>query len=387
MSKRSRFSYSSLTSYEACPASWRQTFLNDDPGLVPQNVRDGAMTHEGIQRYAKVCWPKRSYDCEAGFAIADSYPEPVRGLLTKFVDEFRWEWGTVIGSGTACPVEWELTAKLPSGRTFSGHVDLLRCFEGAATERAYFGEDDTGSSNNLWIVTDFKNRSYNAEEVKVTEENVIPLQLLVYAWLVQANHPEARHFELRYYLLAGYEVGPWEISGDLSWVAALLDERCERMDRDTEWEPHMGAACFTCFHRLTCPLHDKATWERCADNSPEGMLKQLCWYKAQADQLDDLLKRVAGENGPVRIPGWKYEGRQSGSLELREGIDLAEFGLREIDLRGGWNKAKITAAARKLGKANEDNLIDQEAAFWGCWERKPGTISYRAYKDNGDDEE
>ena len=382
MPKRSRYSYSSLSQYRACPAAWKQHYLDGEPGIVPQNVRDGAMTHDGIERYAKVCFNDgkrpRKYDREAGFHIADSYPEPVRSTLTRFVENWQWEWGQMVGAPGVCPVEQELTAPLPCGRTFSGHIDLLRRFEGAASSSSFFGDDDESEAGDgdLWVVTDWKNRYYAAEQVQVRPGFYVPLQPLVYAWIVQSNYSEARNFSLRYHLLTGYEVGPWDVAGDLSWVGELLSERSEVMDRDEEREPCMGIACEHCFHCLTCPLHDTATWRRHTNETPESKLQQYLWHKAQADALVPSLKEVAQASGLIAIPGYTYEGRHSTSLALREGVDLAAFGLAELDLKGDWNKQKINRAAKKI----EDETLRE--AFLECWEERLGSLVYKAYKSD-----
>lgn len=392
MAKRSRYSYSSLSSYAACPAAWKQTYVDDDPGIVPQNVRDGANAHNGIARYAEVCFKggKRpaKYDREAGYLIADSYPEPTRSTLRGFVEAWQWEFGSMVGTDGKCPVEQEFTAKLPCGREFSGHVDLLRCLEGAASSTSFFGEDDDAAleSDDLWVVTDWKNRAYASEMVQVRKDCAVPLQLLTYAWLTQSSKPEARNFDLRYYLLAGYEVPAYQVAGDLAWVGELLSERCEVMDRDVECEPCMGRACDRCFHKLTCPLHDQATWAKHVDETPESKLAQMLWHSAQADALKDDLKGLAQERGLVAVPGFVYEGRQNSSLVLREGADLSPFGYTEFDFRGGFDKNKIRSAKKKM----EDEALRE--AFLLQWEEKPGSLRYAAYKvgngaDSGSDDQ
>ena len=378
---RSPRSYSAFSLVNRCPAAYRLAYLDGDPGVTPPALKNGADTHDAIARYAAHCYRKqRTSDMEEGRTIALGYPEPVRGLVEQFVENWRWEWGSSIVEGVL-PVEQEFTAALPGGQEFSGHLDLLQMYEGASSVvEMPFGMDDTEDGDGaLWVITDFKSGLYG----DVWDEDVAPKQLQWYAWLVQQNFPKARAFELRLYAIRTNYTLSWRMGGDLSYIGHELQAIADRIAAETEWEACPGEACVSCLHVHACPLRETETVKQIAHTEPDDMLAYLLWHTAQADALKPLLKARAELDGPIHTGGYVYEGRRSTSLVPLDRAtfrqDCETLGVEYETLTGDLQKSLLQKAAKKLeeGKRN---------TFLGLLEEVPkGGPVYKAYQDKAGD--
>jgi hypothetical protein len=212
---------------------------------------------------------------------------------------------------------------LPDGKTeFSGHIDLLQRYEGAAAAADNpFGADDDSEAGDgdLWVVTDFKTGLYGD-----FDDETSPRQLQWYAWLVQQSFPQARAFEVRLHSLRTGHVLSWRLSGDLSYIGQELQAIADRIAREDEWEPTPGPACLSCLHIHACPLKDSETVQHITKMAPEQRLRTMLWHKAQASALNDLLKehvKLTGEM--VYLDGRPLYGEQT-----------SEPGVRVVDWAG-----------------------------------------------------
>ena len=377
---RSAHSFSAYSAYLRCPPTYRLCYLDGDPGITPDALKNGSLNHDAIARYAAHCFGKqRKMDLEEGRRIALGYQEPVRGMVEKFVEAWRFEWGTTIVEGIA-PVEQEFTAALPGGQIFSGHIDLLQKYEGAATVEAEpFGADDQPGEGDeaLWVVTDFKSGFYG----DVWDEENAPFQQRIYPWLVQQNYPQARSFESRLYSIRTNYTLSWKLGGDLSYIGHELQALADRIAAEEEWEANPGPACLTCLHIHACPLKDTETVRQITSIDPNELLRLQLWHEAQKQALASLLKAVAEHGGRPQVPGWVYEGRAATSLIP---VDRATFprdcvalGIDPEALRGNFLKSLIEKAAKTLEEGKRDT-------FLGLLQEKPtGKPVYKAYQNNG----
>ena len=124
------FSQSSIRLFADCPHAFYLYKLAGEPQIVPETWHNGTAIHDGLRRYAQVCWRngKRPVkrDREAMEQIALSYDSlDVRDSLRWFARDVAWEWGNVEVWGGECPVEQKLSATLPCGEEFRGILDLV----------------------------------------------------------------------------------------------------------------------------------------------------------------------------------------------------------------------------------------------------------------------
>lgn len=305
---RSPHSYSAFSTFLKCPPAYHLCYVQGDEGTTPPALKGGSDNHEAIARYGAHCYQhKRASDLEAGRKIALGYPEPSRSVIEQFIENWRWEWGATIVEGVA-PVEQEFRALLPDGRTeFSGHLDLLQCYEGAGdVEAEPFGMDDSGTGDgNLWRITDFKTGLYG----EFTEEQP-PKQLEWYAWLVQQCKPGARSFEVNLHALRTGRSVSWRLGGDLAYIGNELQAIADRIAREEQWEACPGEHCISCLHVHACPLKGSRTIEALTQGTPAEKLQAYLWHKAQYKALDGLLKAHVKETGEFIEGGGVCYGEQ-----------------------------------------------------------------------------
>jgi hypothetical protein len=328
-----------------------------------------------MARYGEHCFKsKRSSDLDQARAMLQGYPASNQDLMERFLENWRWEFGTIVVEGSL-PFEQELSALLPGGQTFRGHLDLLQKYDDAATVEAVeqegtFGDDDLPQLGDgaLWVVTDFATHWYDKTN-----------QLRWYAWIVQANFPRARVIEGRVqpFSTFGWAGEPVRFEGDLSSVGEELQGYCDLIAADDEFEANPGAACTSCFHVMACPCRDQDTLQAICGDTPEGHLRKCQFHEAQADAEKVILKGYAKELGRVEADGAVFEGRASLSLVPKSAVtlelDLAEFGLTVNDLTAGVTKAQIEKQAKGL----EDG---QREKFLSLFDQKLGSIRYAVYK-------
>lgn len=345
---RSPHSYSAYSTFLRCPPAYRACYIEGDPGVTPAALKNGAGTHEAIARYAAHCFNKgRKSDLEEGRRIALGYMEPVRELVEKFVEDWRFEWGATIVEGVA-PVEQEFRAMLPDGKTeFSGHLDMLQRYEGAASvEEVPFGEEGVGDGDDaLWTITDLKSGLYG----DCWNDEVAPKQLQWYAWLVQQNYPQARAFKVCLYSIrTGYTL-EWQLGGDLSYIGHELQAIADRIAREEEWEPCPGPACLTCLHVHCCPLKDSETVRAITDIPPETTLQLYLWHKAQYAALNGLLKEHVQQTGETVRVGEVAYGSQvpAPGVKVRDYAGLVALAL-EADEALRTPKSRLPGVARLL---------------------------------------
>lgn len=338
--------YSSISTYIACPAAFRLGYRDGEPPLVRTNLLNGQLLHDGIAAYASHCWRRKlASDFEAGRSIAAAYSEPTRGLLETFVENTRWEWGDVVIKDTA-PVEQHLSATLPGGMLFSGHVDLIQRYLDSASA---FGEDDSGGGDgSLWVVTDWKSSFYGD-----TDTDEAPLQLRAYAWLVQQNWPEARELRVQLQSIRTGHTRWWALGGDLGWIGEELQAIVDRIARDEHMEPRPGPdSCPQCLYAAACPLRGTKTLEVLTEQPLETTAAAYYWHKAQADLARGLLKARAEADGGLLQLGdqgaWGWTERTSlvprDQVALRDVCTLA--GHDWTELLGGYDKRKVQRAVR-----------------------------------------
>jgi hypothetical protein len=305
----------------------------------------GSHCHEIVERYAEHCYRrKRQSDMEEGRRIASGYSADVREIMERWVENWRWEWGTVV-SGESAPVEQQLWGTLPDGQRLSGHIDLLQCYEGAADtshENDPFGAIDAGGD--LWVVTDFKTGLYGD-----FHGEHVPLQQRIYAWLVQQNHEAAQAIECRLSVLRnGYQPEPWLLTGGLGYIGEELQSLCDRIAADEHCDPIPNRACIGCQAALACPCRDTETMRRILTDDPGDTLRQYLWHKGQMAALREQLQShyAAGESASADGYQWG-EYQSSPGVRVTDWQDLVALALEAND-ELTTSKTKLPGVARLL---------------------------------------
>lgn len=314
-----RWSHSRLQTYLSCPCAYKLHYLDKEPQIASDPMRDGSAFHEAIARYAEHCWrggrKSRSTDFDEGRKIAQGYPD-LEDDIVRWVENTVWEWGAILPGDTK-PVEVMYNADLPSGDEFCGIVDLLQRYSGGVADDPFAESDD------LWSLTDYKSGWATYPEDKA------PLQLLGYAWLVQKTWPEARVFDLRIHSVrAPWSPKPWRVEGNLSWVAEKLDAIADRVRRDTEFSPSVGPACMTCNLVAACP-HAQTNTLSTLSEDPVAIGRQVALLEARVKQGKALLKAAVKGRGPIPTdePGkaWGWERTESTKpASARQGCEVIE---------------------------------------------------------------
>ena len=340
---RSNRSHSAYSAFEKCPPTYRLTYVEGDEGITPYYLRDGSLRHDFAARYGQHCFARgRKFDLEEGRRLALGYPDDVRESLENFIENWRFDWGTTIVEGIA-PVEQEFRAKLPGGATFTGHIDLLQKYEGAATVAANPFDDDDGvvaeneeeGDGALYVITDLKSALYGDD----WDEDTPPKQHKRYAWLVQnaideeGNRlfPGARSFRLVLYSIRTGAQREWDLAGDLSYIGRELQATANRIAVEKEWETTPGTVCLSCLHILACPKRKTMTVMATTEELPASeRLANYYWFKAQAAaQLTLLKEQVTLTEETVYVGGVpKYGPRMSSSsTKVKDFRALVEFAL------------------------------------------------------------
>lgn len=364
---RSPHSHSAYSSYWRCPPTYKLCYVEGDEGVTPPALRDGSLRHEFAARYGAHCFAKgRTCDMEEGRRLALGYPDDVRKSLENFIENWRFDWGTTIVEGVA-PVEQEFRAKLPGGEVFSGHIDLLQKYEGAATvAEVPFGDDDgvvpedeEEGDGALYVITDLKSSLYGDD----WDEDNAPKQLKRYAWLVQnaidedGNRlfPGARAFRLILHSIRTGAQREWSLAGDLSYIGNELQAIADRIAAETEWETTPGEACLSCLHVHACPKRATMTVEVITEEAilpgvmPLVHLRNYYWFKAQAAaQLTLLKEEVALTEETVYLDGKAKYGPRMGASSTK----VKDYrGLVELALTPEGEEALTTEKSRLPGVA------------------------------------
>lgn len=312
----SPWSHSRIRLYLDCPHAYYLHYVQGEPGVPSEAMVRGKHLHEAIARYARHCYRKgkRSLktDFDEGRKIAAGYPE-LEGTIRDFIQNMAWEWGSVL-PGENGPVESMYSATLPNDETFRGRIDLLQKQEGARSDDPFAEGDDE------WWVTDWKSG------FGMFAEDEPPLQLLAYAWLVQANFPEAKNLRLAIESIAApWSPKPWNVSGDLSYVADKLCSIIDRVRADDECEPTVGVACQNCNYIAACKHAKSAMVAAVAGQNVVGLAEQVALLDPVTGAAKKLLKRAVEEHGPavVGAAAWGfYESESTRPASVRQAIEL-----------------------------------------------------------------
>lgn len=342
---RAHPSYTSISTYLQCPMAFKLGFLDNEPAVVPPHVRRGQELHAAIATYAAHCWrEQRASDYDEASVIALAYPG-CDDLFAAFVENTRFDWGATIIRDVE-PVEQHLQAALPDGTIFSGHVDLIQRYE--ETGSSMFGEDDAGVGDGcLWVITDWKSDLPGS-----ARSDDCPLQLQIYAWLVQRNWPEARDFRLQMQSVRTGRVAFWAIGGDLRYIADRLMALCDRIAHDTDHEPICSLdSCPNCFYIHACPLRDTLTIENIAAASDEDLARAALWHRAAYREAWEALKYRAEAAGGLLTVGdqqWGWTNQLSLVPRNYQAVAKAcvEAGRSLTELMSGFDKRKVTRAIK-----------------------------------------
>lgn len=346
-----RWSHSTLSLYETCPAAAAAKW-SGEPAVVGDNVTQGQLLHEAIARYAVACWEAgRTRMQEAAESIALGYPGHVAPGLKSFAEDMRWPWKAAASSSDACPVEQMWEARLPGGDTFVGRLDL------AYTQRGAMADNPFADAADLTVIADWKLHRFGD-----WDGAEVPTQLLRYAWLYQQNRPEAKEFHLLFGApgwQGQWRMKSWRIGGDLSYVGAGLQALVDRIAADTELRPRPGPdSCPRCFYRAACPLRGTDTLAVLCDAPAENLAQAVAWHEAQGKLAKDVLKgRAEAAGGRLEVGDVTWGWTEKTSL-----VPVDMFSLREVcdraghdytELLGGYDKRKVTKA-QKDGWLPED---------------------------------
>jgi len=364
---RSHLSYSAFSDYTDCPPCYKAAYIDGDPGVTPPALKNGSDIHNFAERYGRHCFTQqRTSDLQFGRQLALGYMEPVRSLAEKWVEDWRWEWGSTIVEGVA-PFEQEFLAKLPDGeRVFSSHVDLVQRYEGAggfefhgatADGNEFSDDDDTTGIGDgaLWIVTDFKSGFYG----DCRDPENMPRQGKWYCWNVQQNYPQARVMEYRLYSFRTGATLSWLTGGDLSYIGYELQAIADRIATETQWEPTPGEACLACLHIATCPLRETPTVRVVVDTSTDEWAGDWYWHKAQYQEANKYLK-AHDKLTPGAVVGFGWGEKKVLRPVMDRGALAEECTKRGHDiteLLGDYSKTKveksIEAGWQERGEWNE----------------------------------
>jgi len=373
MPNRPHPSYSSLRLFQTCPLAFKLSYIEGVPQVPTPAVITGLECHEGVERYARHCWSRnRASDLTEARSIASSYGKEAAEILADWFEEWRWDWGSVVGDGKTCPVEWELSALLPDGETaFTGHVDLIQRYEGAADPMGRldpdvepFGDYDA-RGDDLYVITDFKSGRVRPGDWSQHE---------TYAWLYQRStldaegQPTALDFELRSSMMRHWvpDPTPKYIGGDLSWVGDRLQAQVNRIRDEREFRARPGVGCDTCMVFHACEVGKRVRQDALDGRTPAdlGAAVPLLtrareeWLAELKHQDEDLGTPVAAGDGNEWR--WNDEDERNDAYECRDYAALLELVRETGDLLAGRTKSPLERMFGSIGTDAAKKLLGSE---------------------------
>ena len=300
-----RFSQSNYRLFHDCSHAFYLSQVLCEPQIVPDSWREGTMRHEGLRRYAEVCFRggKRPVkrDAEAMQEISLGYEsQGVRDSLLWFAREVAWDWGDY-SVWSECPVEQALSATLPCGETFSGKLDLVTCLRIPGAEDP-FGDSDEEGVVEKYLIVDWKSRVPD----RLLRDG-IPLQLRAYAWLlcqslgkvvpVTATYIEITPPHMR---AGNTQQHVWEITpNDIANTEKELDAWVLRVKGMLEegaeaFEPQPGAPCPDCHVVAACRYSQTKTVQEYSAMQPAERAARWGALAGLRKQLEPMVKEDSG---------------------------------------------------------------------------------------------
>ncbi len=270
------WSHSRIELFYRCPYAWQCKYIDKLPEARSDVFHLGRRFHEAAAEYARHCHKvDRETDWDIGRAIAKRFvDEPqIEQMILRFVEGFAFDIKHMIG------VEERLLAQLPSGDMFQGVLDYL-AIDGSTAH-----------------ITDWKTQ---ASFPRYDEEKV-PVQLLRYAWLVQAVYPQVEQFRLaNCYVRFGRE-HEWWLTGKMD--SSEIVQAVQYIKREAEGagvaglEPTPSGWCTLCGYTAICPVAKMQVPE----GDAHAAAQKLLVLDAERSRLQGMVRQWCNENGGLRV--------------------------------------------------------------------------------------
>lgn len=332
-------SFSSLTAFEACPASWLASKTQPETNVAHRDT--GRLIHAVIAEYLTECQTSG----------IEAYPTGIPAIVERVLTR---EGGTQYADAVLIAAKGYAKRTIVDDSIIAIEQPFRVLVPGAGT--ALVGIPD--------LVHQLGEHHVGIEDLKAgwasTQSDDHRYQLALYAWAWHEQHPTDRVSVRNQYVRQGIvtewdEMQPWDYETTLVRMRATA-LRMQAAEEAQAYPAKPGARCARCPIARQCSQRAKVQSIIIDDDSARSHLADYLRYQAHADALKERLHEWVDAHGESVV----LNGSRAGYSEAKPSRSIAPHAL--VDLLGEDAWSYLTADARKTAKLAKDERLE------GAWD-------------------